>query len=134
MAKVKRQAGRGRKTVVDRDSLRNAIRSSPSSGFPQAVAIHDSLSTIACTSIDIFAIVYALLDRVDGCARHRDKICDLTHFGSCTKKCRNFHSIISLQSQFEIRNNNNLFLRCQSHRTSGGLNKSQIITAKQPEL
>ena len=35
-----------------------------------------------------------------------DKVCDLTHFVSRTNKCRNFHSIISLRSQFEIHNNN----------------------------
>ena len=31
--------------------------------------MHNSLSTTACTSDDIFAIVHALLDRVDDCAR-----------------------------------------------------------------
>ena len=57
--------------------------------------IHNSLSITACTSVDTLAIVYALLDCVDGCARHPDKVSDLTHFVSSTKKYRHFHSIIS---------------------------------------
>ena len=38
-----------------------------------------------------------------------DKVCDLTHFASGTKKCRNFGSIISQWSYFELQNNNKLF-------------------------
>ena len=34
-----------------------------------------------------------------------NKICDLIHFVFRTKKCGHFHSIISLQSSFEIHNN-----------------------------
>ena len=56
-------------SVVDRDSLRNAIRCSHSNGIPQAAPIHSSLSTTACTSVDTFAIVHALFDRVDGYAK-----------------------------------------------------------------
>ena len=59
--------------------------------------MHNSLSTITYTSFDTFAMVHALLDRVDGCARHPDKICNLSHFVSRTKKCRNFHSIVSAE-------------------------------------
>ena len=91
-------------------------------------------STTACMSVDTFAIIHALLNRIDGCARHAYKICALTQFVSCTKKCRNFHSIVSLRSHFEIHNNNKPFLRCHSHRELGELNKSRIITTKQPEF
>ena len=52
---------------------------------------------------------YALLERVNGCARHPDADCALTRFVSRTKKCRNFHSIVSLRSNFEIHNNNKPF-------------------------
>ena len=38
-----------------------------SNGILQAVTIHNSLSTPACTCVDIFAIVYIPIDRVDGC-------------------------------------------------------------------
>ena len=38
-----------------------------------------------------------------------DKVYDLTHFVFRTKKCRNFHSIVSLRRRFEIHNNNKLF-------------------------
>ena len=71
--------------------------------------IHNSLSTAACTSVDTFAVVHALLDRVDGYARHPDKVCDFTHFVSRTKKCRNFKSIVPLRSHFEIHKNNKPF-------------------------
>ena len=87
---VSRRAGSGRKTVLNRESLQDAIRSSPSNDIPQAAAVHSSLSTPACTSVDTFAIVHALLDRVDGVIRHPDKISDPTHFVAHTKKCRNF--------------------------------------------
>ena len=79
-------------------------------------------------------IVHELVEHVDGCARHPDKVCDLCRFVSHTKKCRNFYSIVSLQSQFEYTTIANLFLRCHSHRASGGLNRSRIMTAKQPKL
>ena len=65
---VNRRAGSGRKTVVDRDRLRNAIEGTASNGILQAASIHNSLSTTPCTSIDTFAIVHALLDCVDACA------------------------------------------------------------------
>ena len=64
-----RCAGSGWKTVVYRDSLRDAIRESDSDDIPQAATIHSSLSTTACTSVDTFAIFHALLDCVNDCAR-----------------------------------------------------------------
>ena len=85
--------------------LRRAIRSSLSKGIPHFVTIHNRLSTNACTSVDTFAIVYALFDRVNGCARHHDKVCDITHFVPRTKKCRNFYLIVPLRSHFTIHNN-----------------------------
>ena len=63
----------------------------------------------ACLLTHTPALLHALLDRVDGCARHPDKACDLTHFVSRTKKYRIFHSIVSLQIHFEICNNNKPF-------------------------
>ena len=63
MAKVSRVVG-DRKTVVDRYRL----------------------STTACTSVDTFAIVHRLLDRVGGCARHPDKVRDFSHVMSRTKE------------------------------------------------
>ena len=86
MAKVNRRTGSGRKTVVDRDSLHDVIRRILSDSIPQAVTIPNSLSTTAYTSVDTFAIIHALLDRVDGCARYLDKVCKLTHYVSRTKK------------------------------------------------
>ena len=94
-------------------------QSSSLNGIPQAFTIHNSLSTTACTSVDIFAIVHALLYRIDGCARHTDKVCDLTHFASHVKKCRNFHSIVSLGSHFEIHNNNKLFSSMSQSQSIG---------------
>ena len=43
----------------------------PANGNLQPVTIYNSLLTTACPSVGIFAIVHSLLDRVDGCARHR---------------------------------------------------------------
>ena len=43
---VNRHADSGRKTVVDRDSLRDAIRGTASSGVPQAVKIHNSVLSV----------------------------------------------------------------------------------------
>ena len=83
---VKKRAGSGRKTVLDRDSLRNAIRGS------------------------------ALLA---GChSRHslRDTILGTTVFSA----------IFGHLKYTTIKNH--------SHRASGRLNKSRIMTAKQPEL
>ena len=38
-----------------------------------------------------------------------DKVCNLTQFFSRTKKCRKFHSIVSLPSHFKIHNKNKPF-------------------------
>ena len=89
--------------------LVKSIWISPANGDPQAFIIHNSLSTTACPSVDTLAIVYTLLERVNGRARHLDKVCDLTHFVTQTEKCRNFHSIVSLWSHFEIYSNNKPF-------------------------
>ena len=48
-------------------------------------------------------------DYDDSCARHPDKVCKLTHFVSSTKKCSNFHLIVSLRGHFDIHNNNKPF-------------------------
>ena len=48
-----------------------------------------------------------------------DKVCDLTHFVSRTKKCINFQSIVSLWSHFEIHTNNKHF---------SSMSQSQTIT------
>ena len=73
----------------------------------------------ACTSLDTFAIVHALLDRVDGCARRPTKVWGLTHFVSRTKKCRNSHSIDSLPSQFEVHNINKHFSSMSQSQSIG---------------
>ena len=90
-------------------SLKWLLANCPSNSVSQAVTIHNSLSTTACTTVDIFAIVYTLHVRVDACARHPEKDCELTHFVSLTKKCKNFHSTGSLRSHFEIQNNGQPF-------------------------
>ena len=59
---------------------------------------------------------------------------DLTLFVARTKKCRNFHSIVSLRSQFEIHNTNKSFSLLSQSQTVGCVKKSLIITAKHPEL
>ena len=64
-----------------------------------------------------------------------DKCYDLTHFVRRTKKCRHFHSIVSLCGAIlKYKTITYFFLRCHSHRASGELNKCHIITAKQPKL
>ena len=115
---------------------------SPSNGIPQVkrsleqhpldVTIHNSLSISSWTSVDTFAIVHALLDCVDGCTRHSDKVCDLTHFASRTKKRRSAGTFTRLSlcgAILKYTTITNLFLRCHSHRESHGLNKNRIITA-----
>ena len=57
--------------------------------------------------------------RVDGCERHPDKVCGITHFVSLMKKCRNFHSIVSLRSHFEIHNNNKYFSTISQSQSIG---------------
>ena len=74
-------------------------------------------SNNARNAIDTFAIVHALLDRVDDCARHPNKVCDLTHLVSCTKKCRHYHSIVFL-SKLKYTTSKSHFLQCHSHRAS----------------
>ena len=81
-------------------------RSSLSNAIPQAVTIHNSLSTTACASVDTFAIIHAPLNRVDGCARHPEIVCDLTHF-------------VSLRSDFKIHNNNKSFYSMSQSQSIG---------------
>ena len=79
-------------------------------GIPQAVTIHNTLSTTVCTSVDTFAIGQALLVRVGGCTK------TINIATSLTNKCRNFHSIVSLWSHFEKNTTiTNPFLRCHIH-------------------
>ena len=88
----------GRNTVVDRNSFRDASQGTASNGIPQAVTIHNSLK-----SVDTFAIVHTLRDRVDGCARPTRFATSVT-LCSAQRSPRNFHSIVSLYSHFEIYN------------------------------
>ena len=79
-------AGSGGKTVVDRAIRRTArlrdtildrgiqLDREISCGMP----FDNSLPPTACTSVDTFAIVYALLDRVEGCARPTRFLISLT--------------------------------------------------------
>ena len=57
------------------------------------------------TSVDNFAIVHALLDRVGGCARYPDKVCDLAH-SLCAphEEVLKFSLEVYLRSHFEIHN------------------------------
>ena len=104
---VNRRTGSGRKIVVPRmaffklslewhpaskavSRIASRKRSSPLNSIPQAVTIHNSLSTTACTSVDTFAIAYALLDPLDGCARHPDNVWGLTHFVFSQKSAATF--------------------------------------------
>ena len=63
---------------------------------------NNSLSATVCTSVDTFAVVHALFDRVDSCARP-------TRFAISLTLCRNFHSIVSMRRPFKIHNNNKSF-------------------------
>ena len=63
-----------------------------------------SLSTTVCTSVETFAIVHALLDRVHNCERHPDKACYLIHLLFRTKKCRYFPLNYRLLSYFKMHN------------------------------
>ena len=51
------------------------------------VTTHNSLSAAACPSGDTFAIVHALLNRIDSCVRHSKKACHVTPF-VFRMKCR----------------------------------------------
>ena len=92
--------------------LRNfvSIRGSALNGIPQAVTIHISLSTTACTSVNTFCHPpCASWSRRRLC--ETNKICDLTHFVSCTKKCRHFHWLSFCGAIVKYAKITNLFLR-----------------------
>ena len=128
---INRRAGSARKTVVDRDSLRDAIRGTASL-TGQLVRCHsrnNSLSTTVYTSVDIFASVNALLDSVDGCAKPTRFATSVT-LCPAGRGCGNFHSV-SFRSHFEIHNINTPFPLMSQPQSIGWLN-NQIITAKQP--
>ena len=84
------------------------MRSSISNDIQQSVTIHNILSNTACTSVDTFAIVHALLDCEYGCAKPTRFVTSLA-LCLARKKCRNFHSIVSLRNHFEIHNINKSF-------------------------
>ena len=89
--------------------------------FIVRVSVMISVIVIAMASVMVRAMVRAKVSiMVSAMAiRHRpcaflrarlpDKVCDLTHFVSHTKKCRNCHSIVNLRNHFEIHNNNKPF-------------------------
>ena len=85
----------------------DAIWGTTSNGIPQAVTIHKSSEVPTSSSVDIFAIVHALLDRVNGCARP-------TRFLTLLTLCPARRSVetftrLYLWSRFEICNNNQPF-------------------------
>ena len=127
---VNSRAGRGRKPVVDRDRLRDAIRETAS--LAGCHSRDNSLLTTACTSIDTFAIVHALLDHVDGCARPTSSATSLT-LCPAQRSAETVNRLSLCRAILKYTKMTSIFL-CHSHRSSGGLNKSRIITAKQSEL
>ena len=90
-----------------------------SNDIPQSATIYNSFSTTTCTYVDTFDIVHELLDCIYGCAKHPDKICDLTLFVSRMTKYRNFPSIVSLRSHSEIHNNNKSFSMMSQSQSIG---------------
>ena len=132
---VNRRVGSGQQTVVNRDSLRNASRGTASNGIPQVVAIHNSLSTTACTSVDNFAIIHALLNRVVGYANPvKELIATLLTWCPARRCTETFTRLSFCGAILKYITITNLFLRCHSHKASFGLNKSRVITAKLREL
>ena len=86
-----------------------------------------SLSTavfrpLSASLLTAFTIIHALLNRVDECARHPDKVCDLTHFS--TRSVESFTRLYLCWVILKYTTMTNLFLRCHSHRASGGLSKT----------
>ena len=53
------------------------------------------------------------------CARHPNKVCDLIHYVTRTKKCRISHSIVFLQCHFEIHNNKKSFSSMSQSQSTG---------------
>ena len=93
-----------------------------------------SLSTTACTSVDTFVIVYALLNRVDGCARYADKVCAHSLYVMHEEVQKLSLDCLFAEPFWNTQQHKKLFLRLDSHKASGRLNKSRIITTKRPEL
>ena len=120
--------------LLDAISLWDAMRETASNGITQTVTIYNSLSTTAWTSFGIFAIVHALLDRVDGCARPTRFATSLTFVSRTLRSADTFIRLSLCGVILKYTKITNLYLWCHSYRASSGLNKSQIITAKQPEL
>ena len=129
-AVVNRRAGSGRKTVVDRDSLQDAIRRTA-----YGVPFKRQQSFDHCLHIcwHLCHCPYASWLRKQLC--ETDWVYDLTHFVSRMRKCRNFHWIISLRSHFEIYNNNKSFSSMLQPQRIGWIKqKPDNNCQKQPEL
>ena len=92
----------------------------------KTVTIHNSLSTSAICW-PLCHRLYAFLDCVDDWAWHPD---DLTHFESRTKKCRNLHLIVSLQSHFKIHNNNKSFSSMSQSQSIGWIKQKSDNNCK----
>ena len=118
---------------VDLDSFRAASWRTASNGILKAVTLHNSLSTTTCTSVDIFAIVHAVLDRVDGHSRPT-RIATLLNLCPAQRSAETFTRLSLCGAILKYTTITNIFLRCHSHRISGGLSKSRIMSAKQPKL
>ena len=86
----------------------------------QTVTIHNSLSTTACSAVEIFAIGTRVLTSLTLCPSRRsaETFTRLSLCGAILK-----YTTIT-----------KFFLRCHSHRAPGGLNESWLITAKQLEF
>ena len=119
---------------MDHDSLRDVIRGTAWNAIPQAVTIYNSLLATAWTSIDTFAVVHAFIDRMDGCARHSNKVWDLTHFVFSMKKHRNFHLIVSPLSHFEIHYHNKHFSSMSQSQSIGWAKQKLDNTARQLKM
>ena len=122
---VNRRAGSGRKMVEDCDSFRDAIRETASLGMPferQLAGCHsrdNSLLTTACTSVDAFAIVYALLDRIDRYARPK-RFATLLTFCPARISAETFIRLSLCGAILKYTITTNLSLRCHSHRACVG--------------
>ena len=99
----------------------------------KTVTIHNKLSTTACTSVDTFTIVHALLDCVDGCARPTRFATSLTLY-SARRSAETLNRFSLCGTSLKYTRMTDSFLWCRSDWTSCVLNKSRIITAKPPEL
>ena len=123
---VDKSAGSGWKTVVDHDSLRDGTRGTASlAGCHSRDSLQDAIERQQPFDYGLHVCWHLRHCPSASWSRRRlyetDKVCDITHFVFRTKKCRNFQSIVSLRSHFEIHNVNQPFSSTPQSQSIGCL-------------